>query len=504
MNEDSLVATRKIHQPIETVDDIENAFDDITYEKGSAVIRMFESWVGEKEFQNGVTAYLKQHSYKNARMADFLDAIAGTGHPRLTSAFTTFLDQPGFPEISVAVKCGGAPSVELTQKRYLPIGSGGSHDQVWQVPVCIRYKAGNEVRQECFLLDKPSAEFRLTKTSQCPSLLWANEHASGYYVDAYSADLRSKLMEEGAAFLEPAEQVTLVRDLSRLARAGDMKESVALNAVTVYGESKEREVVMQTEDIVTGARPLVRANLRENYARFVRKVYGERAAALGWSAKPGDDVDTRLMRHSVVSFVAIEGDDPALQAEARRLADGWLKDRKGIDPSLISEVLAAAAHSGDRAYFDRLLEELPKTKDLRQRRSIIDALGSFRNPAQVRAALDLVIHSGIDGRESGPLLYAGIDDPATEDLAFQFVKANYAELVKHLPSGGGSEAGAKLPGVIAGCDARAEEELKFFEERSKEFAGGPRTFQQVKERVKLCEARTAAMGADVAEFFVKQ
>jgi len=53
MAQDSLVSTRRIHQPIESVDDIENAFDDITYQKGSAVIRMFESWVGEKQFQNG-------------------------------------------------------------------------------------------------------------------------------------------------------------------------------------------------------------------------------------------------------------------------------------------------------------------------------------------------------------------------------------------------------------------------------------------------------------------
>ena len=42
MSEDSLVTTRKIHQEIQTNDDISNAFDDITYEKGSAVIRMFE------------------------------------------------------------------------------------------------------------------------------------------------------------------------------------------------------------------------------------------------------------------------------------------------------------------------------------------------------------------------------------------------------------------------------------------------------------------------------
>ncbi len=40
--EDSLMSARKIRQEIESKDDISNAFDDITYQKGAAVIGMFE------------------------------------------------------------------------------------------------------------------------------------------------------------------------------------------------------------------------------------------------------------------------------------------------------------------------------------------------------------------------------------------------------------------------------------------------------------------------------
>jgi alanyl aminopeptidase len=194
MNDDSLVTTRKIHQEILTNDDISNAFDGITYEKGSAVIRMFEVWTGEKQFQSGVTSYLKRYEYKNARMSDFLDAIAQTGQPRLGAAFQTFLNQPGVPEISVTLKCDGAPSVTLSQKRYLPVGSKGSTAQTWQVPVCVRYQTGNGVEKECFLLDKASANFKLTKAPGCPSLIAANESASGYYISSYQGDLLDKMV----------------------------------------------------------------------------------------------------------------------------------------------------------------------------------------------------------------------------------------------------------------------------------------------------------------------
>ncbi len=48
MDEDSLTTARRIRQPIAGNDDIANAFDGITYQKGAAVIGMFEGWVGEE------------------------------------------------------------------------------------------------------------------------------------------------------------------------------------------------------------------------------------------------------------------------------------------------------------------------------------------------------------------------------------------------------------------------------------------------------------------------
>jgi aminopeptidase N len=76
---------------------------------------MFESWVGEKKFQAGVASYLKRYSYKNTRAADFLDAIAATGQPQLTRAFSTYLEQTGFPLISITLNCGGAPAPPFAQ-----------------------------------------------------------------------------------------------------------------------------------------------------------------------------------------------------------------------------------------------------------------------------------------------------------------------------------------------------------------------------------------------------
>ena len=113
------------------------------------------------------------------------------------------------------LKCDGAPSVALSQKRYLPDRVEGSTRQTWQVPVCVRYQTGKGVEKECFLLDKPARNFKLTKAAGCPSLIAANEIASGYYISLIRETSRQDGVERAPSFWMRAEQLTLVHDLSR-------------------------------------------------------------------------------------------------------------------------------------------------------------------------------------------------------------------------------------------------------------------------------------------------
>jgi alanyl aminopeptidase len=126
MGEDALVSARSIRQPIESEDDIENAFDDITYQKGAGVIGMFERWVGEDTFQRGVHAYLEAHRFGSATADDFLAALSSAAGKDVGGPFRTFLDQPGVPLLQAEVACDGAPRLRLRQSRYLPKGSSGT------------------------------------------------------------------------------------------------------------------------------------------------------------------------------------------------------------------------------------------------------------------------------------------------------------------------------------------------------------------------------------------
>src|SRR5205085_2705931 len=96
--------------------------------------------------------------------------------------------------------------------------------------------------------------------------------------------------------------------------------------------------------------------------------------------RPGEDEETRLLRPELLRLVAGEGEDPALAADARRLAERWLADHRADEPDLVETVLSVAARRGDRALFDRFHAAARQATDPREREQLLNVLGSFQDP----------------------------------------------------------------------------------------------------------------------------
>ena len=134
-----------MRQPIESTNDIENAFDSITYQKGGGVLSMFERWVGAGRFQRGLHDVPVASTASAARPPTTSSARSRPRRGKdVKTPFHTFLDQPGVPFVEAEVKCDGAPRLHLKQSRYLPLGSTGDAAKTWQIPVCARYQVGKE------------------------------------------------------------------------------------------------------------------------------------------------------------------------------------------------------------------------------------------------------------------------------------------------------------------------------------------------------------------------
>ena len=97
-----------IVQHVATVEQASQAFDGITYGKGSAVIGMLEDYVGSDAWRAGVRSYIKQHAYGNAVTDDLWQqvdkAAPGKQFVQVAHDFTL---QPGVPLIKASASCDG-------------------------------------------------------------------------------------------------------------------------------------------------------------------------------------------------------------------------------------------------------------------------------------------------------------------------------------------------------------------------------------------------------------
>lgn len=508
MNLDSLVSSRQIRQPILSESDIANAFDNITYSKGAAVLRMFENYIGPEVFRRGVHAYIEAHADGNATTQEFLAALGKAAGKNVAPSFNTFLDQPGVPEVSANLRCDqGKAILQLGQKRYLPLGSpgrNGNNAELWQVPVCVRYGPGAG-ESECFLLTKSADEARLEKAKGCPAWLVSNAGANGYY---HATLGNSGALSNGGKNLTLPELVGALGDVRALVRSGGMKASAALALVPEFAMHGDRRVVDQDTAIASVTEgPFMPADTWASAASFIDRIFGPRARELGWEPRPSDNDEVRLLRHDLVRYAAVAGDDRELVQRAKDLAQRWLTDRKAINAGLLSDVLTIAAEHGDRDFFDKLHGVATSTHERRQRNAAIRALGSFRDPAISKDGMALLLTKEFDAREAFfALLFGPLRYPETRGLPFQFVKEHIDELMKRLPHEVGADFAAGLPNVGSGfCDAAKRDEVKaFFKDRVKNYVGGQRNLDQTIEKIDICIGERKAIEPDIAAFLNAQ
>lgn len=506
---DSLVNARQIHQPIATADDIENAFDDATYEKGGSVIAMFERWLGPDLFQKGVRLHLSQHRFGNASADDFLSALSTAAARDVATPFRTFLDQPGVPFVEASVQCaGGPPHLHLKQSRFLPVGSTGDADKTWQVPVCARYPSGGKISEACTLLAAPEGDLPLAGPS-CPAWVFPNAHGMGYYrFSLPSADL-AKLRAGAIPSLDTRERIAFGNSLRAGFNHGSTPFHEALEAAAVLAGDPYRQVAEEPAEFVDMAYAWLSTHaVHGRVEGYARRLMAPQLAKLGWTRRAGEPETTMRLRSHVLSFMADTGRDPGVRAEAKRRARAYLglgKDgaihRDAVDENLASAALFIAGQDADGAMVDALIASLAKTQDDEVRSALLEGLSSVRDPAQSARVLALALDDRLKYTEMTTPLWGQMSQVETRELAWRWLKDHWDAVAARTSTA--LFAGVQLLSMPAAfCDdAHARDVAGFLTERAAKIDGGPRVLSKTLEEIHLCTAKRSTAEVDARKFF---
>jgi aminopeptidase N len=442
INLDSVATTHPVVQRLATVEQISQAFDAITYQKGEAVITMLEDYVGEEAWRRGVRDYIRTHRLANTRSDDLWARIEAAAGKPVTAIAHDFTLQPGVPLIRVGESScrNGTTQVALSQGEF----SRDRPDKAplaWRVPVIAATLGGGEIRS---LVSGGATTLSLPG---CGTLI-VNSGQTGYYRTLYTPAQLDRLTESFAR-LEPIDLAGLLAETWSLGLAGYQSAAEALDMVEAMAVDAHPQVYSRAAVILERVHRLYEGDPERQamVARYASERLSPRLAQIGWKAKPGEAPTIPLLRAELIAALGGMA-DPAVVAEARRLVDA--ADPLAAEGPLRSTILNAVANNVDSAGWEKLRAQARAERSPLVRSQLYRLLGAARDPALARRALDLALTD-----EPGATVGAGMISAVAvqhPDLAFDFALANRDRVEGRLDI---SSRSRYLPGLAGGSDDSA-------------------------------------------------
>jgi aminopeptidase N len=417
---DSLESTRPIEYEVRSPADAEGMFDVLTYQKGGAVLRMLEQWLGTERFRQGVSHYLQRHAYGNTETSDLWDAIEETSGDPVRRVMDSWIWQPGYPLVGADVD---GHDLVLTQQRF---AFGDAEDTAsWLVPVIVR----NGGTTERVLLNDEPARVPL---SDPDGVVVVNTGGHGFYRVAYSAALRERLSGEALSGLDTLERYNLVDDAWAAVTAGRLSAPEFLTFAEGFGAERELAV---WQAILIGLRGLGRFLDDDAYPRFQARVGGLLApvvADLGDPVEGESDLTGKLRGLLTAALAVLGGDRPTVE-RCRQLYDASVAVSGSVHPELVAAATSVVAATGTSDDFARLFDAYKNASTPQDQLRHLFALAEFDDEALVLRTCELCFGDDVKTQNAPFVLRNCIANRRHGTAAWSYVRRRWDDAAAAFP-----------------------------------------------------------------------
>jgi len=464
---DSLANTHPIEVDVPDPAMLDEIFDAISYAKGASIIRMLHDYLGAETFRHGLVSYLKHHQYGNATTADLWAALEeASGRPvgRIMGAWTS---QAGFP--LVTLEAG-----KLKQQRFLISPKQKAEDTLW--PLTIKALGQSD------LAELESENTQAPSGWQKAPWLKLNPGQTGFYHVLYRqqqlADLVGALQNKG---LSDVDRWGVVDDVFATIAAGKLGSDTGLELLQVM-QGDEDYIVW--DGLRAGLGSLIAiANNEDTYEQlrtFGRWLIMPLSKRLGWEPAASEELFTTLLRLDTLMLAGSLGVE-AVVAEARR------RFQQGAIPAdLRTGIYYTIGRNGDATDYEKLRRlYLNSSSQPQEAARLLGALGCFKQSDLADKTLDMLMDTQVvRPQDAVHGLATLLGNHHTGQQTWEFIQANWPELLKRYGSGG--HMLSALPLYIAHAlktSEAAEEMVRFF--KTNPHPAMARPIRQAEERVRL-------------------
>ena len=504
MGTDSLVTARQIRNPINANGDILDAFDAITYRKGGSVLNMFETYLGQDAFREGIRLHMRRFADGVADADDFMQSLAeGSGQPGVVDAFTSYINQPGIPALDVQVTCEApdAGLITVTQKRYAPLGSQiDTGAQTWNIPFAARVSSPSGdgiVRQ---MLVGQTTEIPLD--GACADWVMPNAGGTGYWrFDTNPENLAA--LTENLTTLSGGEQIMFADALGSGFKAGRINTEDLLDGIeaTVDGHPF---AVATAADIIPTLDSLLASDDKAGLHAWVQSVFGPLADRL--DSQPATALDPKdiLLRDELYSLLLTYGDLPKERAVLFERAKAYVgvdgePDPKAIAPEDLSAAMTVGVQEGDEDFYDAAIAYVQNSTNQTERATILRTIASESDERGLADIMKAVQGNGFSGNEVYTVMTSAMYNGENQATAWNIFKASFDNILPLIPE----IRKPQIAGITGSfCTAAETEEAStFFEAHADQIPGYERSLAQGVERSQLCSALKAAKAEEVKAAF---
>jgi aminopeptidase N len=480
MRLDQTSATHPIVQPAETLDQVNQIGDAITYEKGQSVIRMIERYVGPEKFRDGVRAYIKAHAYGNATRADLWQAVEAAAQMPILRIAKDFTEQAGVPLVRVDTLSGPATQVVLRPGRF-GVDKASETARYWRIPVIARALGGGPVLNEILT---PGPVVQAVSTPAAPPIL-VNYGQSGYFRTLYAQSIFDLVAKKLAA-IRPIDQLGIVYDSWALGSAGYAPVANVLELVERLPVDSDPQVWSETIGILAEIDGLYDGLPQQAAFRdWARERLQPLMTRVGWQARGGEDSSVAILREELIRAMSTFGDE-AVIAEGRARFDRFRADPSSLPGGLRETVLRVVGQHADAAAFEQLRALARQARDPQEQRQYLMAMARAQDTRLAGRALELAL-SPETPTTLGPVMIQAVS-ARHPDLAWRFAQSHAKQVSARLDP---SQVLSFVPGLLSyASDARLADQLHGYAEKTYE-SGGRRDSVRAEARIRYrAEVRT--------------
>jgi len=503
---DALKNSHPIEVEVGHPSEVDEIFDNISYNKGASVIRMLHDFIGREAFKSGMKAYLTKFSYKNAETPDLWRSLGEASGKPIDAIMSTWTSQMGFPLIT-ASKLEDGKTIKLSQEKFNADGSTDAPTKSfqWKVPVKILTSSGKV--HEVLLEDK-STTVTLDDVDLNATGSWYKVNAGfvGYYRVKYEnpedlLQLRPAIEEKT---LSEVDRLGLMDDLFALVQAGKTDTVSALKLMEAFKANEDSYVVWSSIDNCLSKLKTILCDtphFESHFKPYMLDLMSNILSKVGWEKQPGEHHTQVLLRSLVLTRMGCLGHTETVEEATRRFQDHVNGTGSQVPADLRACVFRIVASSGGVKAMDQLMDLFRKVELQEEKDRIARAMGATQEPEMLKRVLDFAIGSEVRSQDS-PFVISGVAfNHKGRDLAWDFVKSNYSMLTERYKQGMLFTRLVQFTTESFTTVEKAEEITQFFIDN---YNPAERTIRQCIENINLNAAWIQRDGDNLQKYFTSK